>query len=85
MPIYEFRCDACQQVFEHLTLSRQEAAEIRCPSCGAEELSRVMSSCASVMGDSASAPAQSVSPCVQNRSCSNAGSCSTITLPGHTR
>lgn len=85
MPIYEFRCEACQQVFEHLALSSQEAVEIRCPACGGEELSRVLSTCSSVMGDSAPAPAQSASPCLQNRSCQNAGSCSTITLPGHTR
>lgn len=86
MPIYEFRCDACQEVFEHLALSRDEQIEARCPSCGSENLSRVLSTCASVMGDSpavgrAAAPGQGV----QNRSCANAGSCSTLTLPGHSR
>ena len=85
MPIYEFRCQACQQVFEHLALSQQEGLGICCPSCGGQDLTRVLSACATVMGDSVSTPSQSADPCVQNRSCQNAGSCSTITLPGHTR
>jgi len=85
MPIYEFRCEACQQVFEHLALGREEALDIRCPSCGGEDLSRVISTCTSVMGGSIPTPAQSASPCLQNRSCPNAGSCSTVTLPGHSR
>ncbi|MFH1034717.1 MAG: zinc ribbon domain-containing protein [Pseudomonadota bacterium] len=85
MPIYEFRCEKCQQVFEHLALSASQPAELCCPSCGGEELSRVLSTCASVIGGTSQAPAASASPCLQNRSCQNAGSCSTITLPGHTR
>jgi putative FmdB family regulatory protein len=85
MPIYEFRCEACQQVFEHLALGRDEQIETRCPSCGSEDLSRVMSSCASVMGDSPGAGASSPGQAVQNRSCASAGSCSTLTLPGHSR
>jgi putative FmdB family regulatory protein len=85
MPIYEFRCEKCQQVFEHLALGSDEAGGARCPACGGDELSRVLSTCASVIGGSSAAPAASASPCLQNRSCQNAGSCSTITLPGHSR
>ncbi len=84
MPIYEFRCESCQEVFEHLAMGRQDGLDTRCPACGGEQLSRVLSTCASVVNAS---PSQAAPSCagVQNRSCANAGSCSTITLPGHTR
>lgn len=32
MPIFEFRCPACETVFEKLVLSR--AQEVRCATCG---------------------------------------------------
>ena len=85
MPIYEFRCQACQQVFEHLALSQEEGAGICCPACGGQELARVLSSCATIMGGPAPRPAAAANPSLQNRSCGQAGSCSTITLPGHSR
>ncbi len=84
MPIYEFRCDGCGQVFEHLALTTKEEKQACCPDCGGENLSRVMSSCASVVEGSASGNS-SAAPQMENRSCSSAGNCSTITLPGHER
>lgn len=81
MPIYEFRCESCQSVFEHLTMTSGELVEIKCPSCGGGELSRVMSSCASVVHGSKNAPSSSA-PTMENRSCPNTGNCGTITLPG---
>ncbi len=81
MPIYEFRCNACQEIFEHLAITSGEVVEIRCPSCGGDELSRVMSTCASVVSGSSKAPAPD-GPQVESRSCPNAGTCGTITLPG---
>ncbi len=84
MPIYEFRCEACGEVFEHLALTQNEQKEARCPQCGGQELSRVMSTCASIVDGSPSS-GKAAAPQVQNRSCANAGSCTTITLPGHER
>jgi putative FmdB family regulatory protein len=81
MPIYEFRCEGCQAVFEHLALSQGETLDLRCPSCGGESLSRVMSACSSVVsGGGAAAPA--AGSCMQSRSCAGAGNCATFTLPG---
>ncbi|CAO0824690.1 Zinc ribbon domain-containing protein [Desulfarculales bacterium] len=85
MPIYEFRCEKCQQIFEHLALGNDQADSICCPACASEDLSRVLSSCACVEGGSRVESAISSNPCVQNRSCQNAGSCSTINLPGYSR
>lgn len=84
MPIYEFRCEGCGEVFEHLALTQKEEKQACCPQCGGQELSRVMSACASVV--ESSGPSQgSAAPQMQSRSCANAGNCSTITLPGHER
>ncbi len=84
MPIYEFRCETCQGVFEHLALSQGEIINLVCPVCGGENLSRVMSSCSSVVhgGGSSAGASPAASAQVQNRSCANAGNCATITLPG---
>lgn len=85
MPIYEFRCESCQEVFEHLALSQGETLDLRCPACGGESLSRVLSTCAAVVGEGG-APAGPAGPApVRNRSCGQGSSCSTITLPGYTR
>lgn len=42
MPIYEFKCGKCQEEFEELCSTDQK--KVRCPHCGAEETSRLMSS-----------------------------------------
>jgi putative FmdB family regulatory protein len=44
MPIYEYSCHACGQVFEHLLLpSRAETLEVSCPHCRGTEVERMMS------------------------------------------
>ena len=80
MPIYEFRCESCQEVFEHLAITSGEVLEAKCPKCNGVELTRVMSACSSVVSGGG-APSAS-GPQVENRSCPNAGNCGTITLPG---
>ncbi|MCA1906113.1 MAG: zinc ribbon domain-containing protein [Desulfarculus sp.] len=85
MPIYEFRCDSCQNVFEVLALSRGEQVQTTCPQCGGEELSRVLSTCSSIMGGVTASSQASQGPSLQSRSCGQANSCSTLTLPGYTR
>lgn len=83
MPIYEFRCASCDKTFEHLAISKGEVVELKCPSCGGAELSRVMSTCSSVVpGGGPQAAAPSGGPTMENRSCPNSGNCGTLTLPG---
>jgi putative FmdB family regulatory protein len=47
VPIYEFRCDACGELFEALVDAGTESAE--CRACGAEGAERVLSAFAPPM------------------------------------
>lgn len=42
MPIYEYRCPACDTKFEQL-IRDSEALELRCPNCGTREVNRLLS------------------------------------------
>ncbi len=41
MPIFEYRCSACADEFEHLVLNSSPVPE--CPSCGSQDLEKMMS------------------------------------------
>ena len=43
MPIYEFLCRPCGEVFEVLFRSPFEKRKVRCPKCGGDEVGRVFS------------------------------------------
>ncbi|WP_456432029.1 FmdB family zinc ribbon protein [Thermosulfuriphilus sp.] len=42
MPIYEFICKKCGQIFERLVFSNQE--QVLCPKCKAKEVQKLLSS-----------------------------------------
>jgi putative FmdB family regulatory protein len=44
MPIYEYRCNKCGEVFEQLVLVSDCEDGFCCPSCGHESTCRLMSS-----------------------------------------
>jgi putative FmdB family regulatory protein len=44
MPIYEYQCQGCGQVFEYLVLSSSAAA--KCPACDSPQLEQLVSPCA---------------------------------------
>jgi putative FmdB family regulatory protein len=44
MPIYEYRCNRCNQVFSLLFLSAQQAATAECTFCHERDVSRLLSS-----------------------------------------
>jgi len=81
MPLYEFRCMKCNEVFEFLVVGGDEEMEMKCPHCGSEDFERVISTTNFAVGSGKGAQA---GPHVESRQCSS-GSCSTITLPGHTK
>lgn len=77
MPLYEFRCLSCQEIFELLVMGEGDPVEMKCPHCDTANFERVMSTTNySVQGDS-----PNVGPKIQNRSCSG-GSCTTYDIPG---
>ncbi|MCD4754929.1 MAG: zinc ribbon domain-containing protein [Deltaproteobacteria bacterium] len=52
MPIYEYRCEACGNVNEMLVFPNQP--EVKCPSCGSEDLTKLISSSSSFTGSQGS-------------------------------
>ena len=80
MPIYEFKCLKCNDLFEVLVRNEQEEAQLRCPKCQSTEFERVISAARHAMGD---AKGQSDASSV-TRNCAS-GSCTTYTIPGHSR
>lgn len=81
MPIYEFRCLKCHEIFEILQMTSQDDVETKCPHCASEEFERILSTTSHTMGFS---KGEARSPAVQSRECAS-GTCSTVTLPGHTK
>jgi putative FmdB family regulatory protein len=43
MPLYEYECQHCGQLFEVFTQRREPAAQPRCPACGEAGAERVLS------------------------------------------
>ncbi len=70
MPIYEYRCQECANEFETLLLNREERA--RCPVCGSQTLSRLLS--AHAVGSGAPDTACGAAPCSPVPAC-GAGAC----------
>ncbi len=47
MPLYEFKCGECGEVFEVLLKMSERDTSPRCPSCGCGTTERLVSVCAS--------------------------------------
>ena len=43
MPIYEYRCQGCRNIFQRLILHKEEEAGLCCPDCGGKHLRRLIS------------------------------------------
>ena len=44
MPIYEFRCKDCENIFEELVLTTQQSTEtVVCPNCGSQKSEKLIS------------------------------------------
>jgi len=53
MPIYEFKCKKCGNIFEQLVFSSNRKDKVICPSCGKEDILRIFSSFSSKSSGSA--------------------------------
>ena len=51
MPIFEYRCSNCNEVFEYLRLSRRDN-HVECPHCGGQEAKQMFSVFAAPTGKS---------------------------------
>ena len=81
MPIYEFRCLKCDNVFEILKVKDEDELEMKCPHCGSEDFERVLSTTTYSVGFGAGEPRR---PTVESRQCAS-GTCSTVDIPGHSK
>jgi putative FmdB family regulatory protein len=79
MPIYEFKCSACQELFELLVMQKEGEVDLKCPHCRSEEFERVLSSTNYAMG----AGGSSGGVRSRSRTCQG-GSCTTYEIPGPT-
>jgi len=80
MPIYEFKCLKCQELFELLLLNNDEQTHMQCPKCKSEDFERVLSTTAYSMGTGSVDTGVNT----QTRSCPS-GSCTTYDIPGPAR
>jgi putative FmdB family regulatory protein len=78
MPIFEFRCLKCSNIFEKIFLSSDEKAEIECPECRSVSFERVVSKSSYVMGMGSGGS----KPKITSKSCAPGNECVTLDLPG---
>ncbi|MFW2367511.1 MAG: FmdB family zinc ribbon protein [Desulforhopalus sp.] len=43
MPIYEYKCNECENIFEVLTLSAQNNEQVTCTECKSDKVDKVLS------------------------------------------
>jgi putative FmdB family regulatory protein len=79
MPIYEFRCLGCGNVFELLKLRKEdEGLGMNCPKCKSAEVERVLSSVSVITTSGGKKVKQNVKSC-------GSGSCTSFEIPGPKR
>lgn len=66
-----------------LSMGKDDTINAQCPTCGSPRISRLISA-GSVVVSGGGNPSGAAAG-LQNRSCGDRGSCTSITLPGHTR
>ncbi len=81
MPIFEFKCQDCDEYMEILVMNKQEEVEMTCSQCGSGKLERILSSTNHTVTGGGSGPNDQSGASAQTRSCSS-GSCTTYTIPG---
>lgn len=78
MPIFEFRCLKCGELFEKLLINSDEMPEVVCPACKSQSFERVVSKTNHVMGVGPGGK----QPKLTERSCGPSNQCMTLELPG---
>ncbi|GBF35691.1 hypothetical protein DCCM_4820 [Desulfocucumis palustris] len=78
MPIFEFRCLKCGNLFEKLFLNRDEEVKIECPKCKSDSFERVISKTNYKMTQG-----KGGGPKISSKSCSSGNDCMTLEIPGY--
>ena len=81
MPIFEFRCLDCGNLFEKLVVKSDEQMDLVCPACKCRACERVVSRTNYVMG----AGPGGKQPKITTKSCGPSNQCMTLDLPGPTK
>ena len=80
MPIFEFRCLECGNIFEKIAVKSNDTLDMQCPECKSESLERVLSKTSHVMARGAGEK-----PTLTTKSCGSGNSCYTLNVPGPTK
>lgn len=79
MPIFEFRCLECSNLFEKLFMNSDEEVDLACPQCQSETLERVVSRTNYNIGVGPGGN----KPKITTKSCGGGSNqCMTLDLPG---
>jgi putative FmdB family regulatory protein len=81
MPIFEFRCAECGEIFEKLFMHSDEKVDLCCPLCKSESIERVVSRSNYAMGISGEGGRSNIT----TKSCGQGNQCMTLDLPGPTK
>ena len=81
MPIYEFKCQDCDQYVEILVMNKQDEVELTCSNCNSGNLERILSSTNHAVTGGGPGQGADSGASTQTRTCSS-GSCTTYTIPG---
>mgnify|MGYP001157877422 CR=1 FL=1 len=64
MPIYEYRCQECKNLFEAILTSTEAAAEVTCPKCASGAVKKTISASSfRISSGSSSIPSGALSGC----------------------
>ncbi len=70
MPIYEYKCNKCDQSFEQLVASMSSKSPVACPHCGSKQTVKQLSVFAARDGQPKSPPAPAgCQSCCQSGAC----------------
>jgi putative FmdB family regulatory protein len=81
MPIFEFRCLECGDIFEKLFMNSNEQVDMSCPKCKSRSIERVVSKTNYALGGGAGGN----QPKITTKHCGPSNQCATLELPGHTK
>ncbi len=79
MPIFEFKCIECDEVFEVLCVNSDDQVSMECKKCKSPHIERILSSTNYAMNGGGGGAQSGAS--AQTRNCSG-GNCTTWNVPG---